>query len=219
MPNPCQHMGRSFGFPLGSKINISIMENKTLKEIVEMNTNALTTIIDFWREHEPFTVLLAYAELKRRNHDINEILNYRITEFCLKNNYYNINSFLSTELQKLGYNSFDEYCEKEINTKKTDASGVVSEGVQEKSNVKYNTEKKYPILRLIRQLLKIIGYLLIVGVLYTSYKFFQNPFVGWFVGLKELFNGFLAVLGVFALAESIAVIIDIEYNTRVNKKE
>ena len=41
------------------------MEKRSIKEITNTDSLALTAIINYWNEWEPNTVLITYAELKR----------------------------------------------------------------------------------------------------------------------------------------------------------
>lgn len=179
-----------------------------------MNTIELTTVIDFWKNYEPSTVLLAYAELKRRKYELNEILSYRITEFCANNNYDNIDSFLSAGLKTIGYDTYDQYYHKEIYTAKHDAVELAT-GEQAVSTDRHDVEKKYPALRIISNLYKIFAYLTIILTLFIAFGVYRSIPT---LFLTSIFTGVFFVLGLFAAAESIMVIIDIERNTRTNNK-
>ena len=191
------------------------MEKRNLKEISQTDTLALTAIIDYWKDYEPNTVLLAYAELKRRKYELNEKINKRLNEFCAKNNCDNIDSFLSSALKAIGYDSYDECYEKEINSMKKVAAEQATK-IEVGSSDNDNTEKKYPALRTISGIYKVFGWLIILATLIVAFVIGQGSAI---FALISIIIGALIVLGVFAVAESIMVFIDIEQNTRTNSKK
>jgi len=58
------------------------METRILKKISNMDTPALTGVIDYCKDYDPKTVLLAYTELKKRNYQIPEKLTKKLNEYC-----------------------------------------------------------------------------------------------------------------------------------------
>lgn len=90
------------------------MEKRTLTEIIQFESIDLTTLIYNWKECEPNTVVLAYAELKRRKFELDDKLFSRLNEFCKKIKYDNIDLFLTATLNASGYKSYEECYEKGI---------------------------------------------------------------------------------------------------------
>jgi hypothetical protein len=191
------------------------MKKMSLKGILQTDTPALTAIIDYWKDYEPNTVLLAYAELKRRKYELNEKLNKRLNDFCAKNNSENIDSVLASALKASGYNSYDECYENEINAMKKVAAEPAPK-IEIGSSDNDNTENKYPALRTISGIYKVFGWLIIVATLIVAFVLGQGSAI---FALISIIVGALIVLGVFAAAESIMVFIDIEHNTRTNTKK
>ena len=44
------------------------MEIRNLKEISKMDSPALSSLLDYWKDYETNSILFAYAELKRRKY-------------------------------------------------------------------------------------------------------------------------------------------------------
>jgi hypothetical protein len=191
------------------------MKKRNLKEISQTDTFALTSIIDYWKDYEPSTVLLAYAELKRRNYSLDRGLIKRINEFCTKNNSADVETLLSAALKDIGYNSYDECYEKEIDAMKKAAAEQATK-IEVGSVDIDHTEKKYPALRTISLGYRIFGWLIILATLIVALEYGQESGI---FALFAIILGALIVLGVFAVAETIMVVIDIEHNTRTNTKK
>jgi hypothetical protein len=190
------------------------MKKGSLKEITKTDTPALTSIIDYWNNYDATTVLLAYAELKRRNYFLNNKLLERINEFCAKHNSTDIESMLSVALKEIGYNSYDECYEKEIGAVKN-AEAERTNKIEIGSPSIDNDEKRYPALRTISGIYKVVGWLIIVATVIVAVALLAQDVA--IFAVIALVIGALIVLGVFAAAESIMVIIDIEHNTRTKK--
>ena len=131
----------------------------------------------------------------------------------MKNNSTDIEILLSNSLNEIGYGSYDEYYEKEIfskrkvieNTTKLDMPFMASE----------YEEKKYPVLRIISGIFQIFGGVTIIAVIVVAVILGKENVIS---AIVTLFVGGLIVLGAFATAESIKVLIDIEHNTRNKTK-
>lgn len=82
-----------------------------MKEIILTDSLALTAIIDYWKENNATTVLLAYAELKRRSHSIDTRLTNRLIDFCSANGNTDIESLLFDKIKTYGFNNYIEYYE------------------------------------------------------------------------------------------------------------
>ncbi len=194
------------------------MKKGSLKEITKTDTPALTSIIDYWNNYDATTVLLAYAELKRRNYSLNNKLliriNERINEFCAKHNSTDIESMLSVALKEIGCNSYDECYEKEIGAVKN-AEAERTNKIEIGSPSIDNDEKRYPALRTISGIYKVVGWLIIVATVIVAVALLAQDVA--IFAVIALVIGALIVLGLFATAESIMVIIDIEHNTRTKK--
>lgn len=129
------------------------METRNINEIHRTDSLALTAIIDYWKDYDTNSVILAYAELKRRNFPIPDRLQKKQIQFCNKNNVANIEDLLNLFLKENQLNSYEEFFEKEIgpiqktkSVKKTpkiknaviDPSNIISAGKAIK-NVVYTT--------------------------------------------------------------------------------
>ena len=79
-----------------------------------------------------------------------------------------------------------------------------------------NKHLRYPALRTISEAYNYLAY--IIGVLTVIAALSLLSTSIWY-GLIVIVSGALIVLGVFAVAESIKVFIDIEENTRLRNKE
>ncbi len=190
------------------------METINLKEIAAMDSEALTEIIEYWKAYDPKKVLLAYAELKKRNYSILDRLTKRQNEFCTKYNYPDFDTFLNTYLKENGYNSYNEYFEKEVEAIK----GVAVESLLKNTAFGYNSENKYPALRTISGIYRVSAWIIGIVTVLFSLLFLQAGEWGLIFTLISIVVGGLIILGVLAVAESIMVFIDIEYNTRQKKK-
>ena len=90
------------------------MKVTSLQEISKMDSFALTSVLDYWKDYEPKSVLLAYAELKRRNYSIPSSLLNKQVQFSERNNGQNIEHLLGVTMKEMGFNSYDEYFYKEF---------------------------------------------------------------------------------------------------------
>ena len=79
-----------------------------------MDSLALTSVLDYWKDYDPTSVLLAYGELKRRDYGIPESLSKKQNQFCEKYSAPNIEDFLNTSMKEIGFNSYEEYFYKEF---------------------------------------------------------------------------------------------------------
>ncbi|MSP70358.1 MAG: hypothetical protein EXR20_08805, partial [Bacteroidetes bacterium] len=106
-----------------------------------MDSIALTAIIDYWNDYDTNSVILAYAELKRRNFSVPESLQKKQIQFCDKNNVSNIEDLLNLFLKENQFNSFEELdAQKALKIKNgvIDPSNIISAGKAIK-NVVYAT--------------------------------------------------------------------------------
>jgi len=78
------------------------MESLSLKEISTRDSLSLSSIIDYWKDYDPKSVLLAYAELLGRKFPIPSHLTNKQNEFCAKNNNTDMDTFLNTYLKENG---------------------------------------------------------------------------------------------------------------------
>jgi len=187
------------------------MKKLTLKEISSTDSLALTAMIDYWKDYDLLTVLLAYGELNRRGFTLDARIAKRISEFCSANNTTNIEILLSAELKTIGHNSYPEYYEKEIGS-------TLKFEEQKKIENKNSTlpERKYPALRTISGIYKVFGWLIAIATLIIAIILGQTYQI--LPIIITLIVGAIFALGVFAAAEAIIVFIDIEHNTRQPKK-
>lgn len=190
------------------------MKILTVQQVSSMDSLALTSIIDFWKYNEPKSVLLAYAELKKRNYAISERLSRRQNEFCAKNNYENIDIFLNAYLKENGHNSYEEICDKEL----TLSENTAAINISDKSDQNSNSYDKYPALRTISSVYKIFAWIVGIVTLIVATMFLNVGTIGIIFSLISIVVGGLIVLVVVAIGESIMVFIDIEHNTRQKVK-
>jgi hypothetical protein len=184
------------------------MKTLILKEISRIDNLALMSVIDYWKDYDPKSVLLAIAELKRRGYPIpEELLLKKIPEFCTKNNFENINTVFSEYLKERGYNSYDEYYQKEMSLQ----SNLSLENSQNNFDNYPNNYDKYPALRTICQIYRISAW--IVGIISIIVAILTIK-IGIILSLSTIVIGGLIVLGLLATAELMMVFIDIERNTR-----
>ncbi len=90
------------------------MKTRNINEIHRTDSLALTAIIEYWKDYDTNSVILAYAELKRRNFPIPERLQKKQIQFCDKNNVAKIEDLLNLLLKENQLNSYEELFEKEI---------------------------------------------------------------------------------------------------------
>ena len=86
------------------------MEKVRLREIIsDYDSQALTSILDYWEDYDSETVILAYAELNRRKFDINKRLLINLEVLSHKNNQPDIDTFLNEFLSNFECNSFEKF--------------------------------------------------------------------------------------------------------------
>lgn len=191
-------------------------KRRSLREIVGMDSPALTAVIDYWKDYDTSSPLLAYAELKRRNYSLDKKLLKRIEEFLVKNNSTDIESLLNNSLNESGYSSYEECLEKEIGFQKKEVENITKINISSTSADTNNEyEKKYPALRTISVVYQAFGYLMMFAVVIIAIILGQENITS---AIIALIGGILTILGVFAVAELIKLFIDIEYNTRTKNK-
>lgn len=186
---------------------------RCLKEIIGMDSPALTAVIDYWKDYDISSPILAYAELKRRNYPLDKRLLKRIEEFLAKNNSTDIESLLESLLNEDGYSSYEEKLEKEMGHKK--------KVVKEKTNIAPTMaassykERKYPALRTISYIYQVFGFIMMFAVIGSAVILVEESITS---AILTLIGGVLIILGIFAVAELIKLFIDIEHNTRTKDK-
>mgnify|MGYP003582615911 CR=1 FL=1 len=165
------------------------MRKFTLVEITKTDTPALTSIINYWKDYDTNSVLLAYGELKRRSYSFNEQLSKRINDFSKSKNDLDIDILLSSALKNIGYVSYSECYEKEIASRKKielDQSEKIEIGHSQMNN-NVNNHNNSPA----KTALYILGGLLLIPGLFQFYSAWQlssidNPFIN-LIG-KNLIN-------------------------------
>ncbi|MFN9109989.1 MAG: hypothetical protein ACK5XN_07965 [Bacteroidota bacterium] len=189
------------------------MKSLTLQEIIETDNDALSYKIECWKEYDAKTVLLCYGELKRRDFKWFESLSRFIASFCSANSQSDIDIYLKNTLNAMGYNSFEDLYEKEMNSSETSSplQNIHKPGVSSQGMINFQ-DNKYPALKTVSLIQKIFGFVLLFISLVVSLVAFQQGVPQ--LGLLALVLGFFFSLIVFAISESIIVLIDIEKNTR-----
>lgn len=186
------------------------MKNLTLAKISNMDSPALTAVIDYWKDYNLKSVLLSYAELKKRDYVIPDRLLKRQNEFCAKNNYVNIDTFLNDYLKENSDISKEESFDKEATSQKeVETKKVLNNSVQSSENY-----YKYPALRTISAVYKVFAWVIGIVTLMIAMLTWDQGNMGITISLISIVIGGLIVLGVLAVSESIKVFIDIEHNTR-----
>lgn len=115
------------------------MKTRNINEIVRTDSLALTAIIEYWKDYDTNSVILAYAELKRRNFPVPERLQKKQIQFCDNNNVTNIEDILNLFLKENQFNSYEEFFEKEIvsiqKVKSAERTLKIKNSVIEPSNI------------------------------------------------------------------------------------
>jgi hypothetical protein len=102
------------------------MKTISLEGISNMDFPALKSVLEYWKEYEKGTLLLCYAELKRRGFAIDEKSMKKLNEISLLNNYSSIDDFLTSYIKKQGFNSYVEYFDNEIGLSKNEKLKLVN---------------------------------------------------------------------------------------------
>ena len=180
------------------------MKNIDYSTIVKMDSPSLSGIIEFWDEYDTITIVLAYTELEKRRFPISQRLKDVESKICLYNAVSSIDKLL-------------ESYKEQINAITSESSDKSAESTRQKPIVLEYTNK-YPMLKTLSGILKIMGYLIGAGTIMSIL------FVGSEGGKESLFliaslliSGAFAVLMTLATAELIVVLVDIEHNTRTKK--
>jgi len=162
------------------------MKSLTLQEIIETDNDALSYKIECWKEYDAKTVLNSQSD---------------------------IDIYLKNTLNAMGYNSFEDLYEKEMNSSETSSplQNIHKPGVSSQGMINFQ-DNKYPALKTVSLIQKIFGFVLLFISLVVSLVAFQQGVPQ--LGLLALVLGFFFSLIVFAISESIIVLIDIEKNTR-----
>lgn len=186
------------------------MKTISIEKIAEMGFNDLTTIIDTWSNYDTNTVTLAYAELLRNNDALPDSQLLPLQAFCKKNNVADINILLNNLLNEIGYKTYESY----VN------SVAGKNAVETIIDDSYSIETtKYPALRMVIGYLKTLAY--IVGLISIIIMVVTFQTMGdqmrWLLIGSQFIIGSVTALLLFAMAETITVVIDIEANTRKSK--
>ncbi len=120
------------------------------------------------------------------------------------------------ELNEKQNKSLNEFCTKHSQDN-TDSflDEVIGKNI-DKKRIKKENENKYPALVSISFMYQILGVVSILVTLIVSIFLLEN---GAIFGLISIVVGAIVALGVFAVAEAIKVLMDIEHNTRTNTKK
>ena len=191
------------------------MESLSLKEISTRDSLSLSSIIDYWKDYDPKSVLLAYAELLGRKFPIPSHLTKKQNEFCAKYNNTDMDTFLNSYLKENGYNTYSEYYEKEIGVAKKEATENILKNTDISTNssaINDSEPARYAALKTVVGLLSGLGYIvIIVGIILLIFL----------ASDKQVLMGFIAVvvsviiaLPLPAYSNLIYVFIDTERNTR-----
>lgn len=87
------------------------MKNITIDDLRKMDSPTLVSIIDYWKEYNKDSVLLANAELERRNWEIPNYLKKKNEEFCNINQLKDIQEGCSILFNNNEYSSYSKFFE------------------------------------------------------------------------------------------------------------
>jgi hypothetical protein len=181
------------------------MKTRNINEINSIDSLALTAIIEYWKDYDTNSVVLAYAELKRRNFPIPERLQNKQIQFCAKNNVANIEDLLNLFLKENQFNSYEDFFEKEIVsiqkekfTEKTlkikntgiDSSNFISAGKAIK-NVVYTT--------LIMFAIALIAFVIVISA--RDMDTIKNTYI--FIGLSSLACNIIILVQLYNAGDSL----------------
>ena len=88
------------------------MKVLSYSDIIAMDSMAQTAVLEYWNDYSPMSVLLAYAELKRKNFLLPNRAEKGAIDFCKKNDVADIDTFLNSKMKEAGFNSYIEYYQK-----------------------------------------------------------------------------------------------------------
>src|ERR1017187_6276482 len=89
------------------------MKSKNLLELEAINDTTLTTIIADWKDYDSKSVVLAYAELKRRDFSLSEEMKKKFDECIQKNYYSDIDSVIDNCLKEERMQSYAYFLNKD----------------------------------------------------------------------------------------------------------
>lgn len=169
------------------------MKKLNLAQIVSMDSLALSSVIDYWKDYEPNSVLLALAVLNKRVFSISKRLNKKLDKFCEKNEQSTIDSYLSSFFREndLDPNDF-KYIPKE----------------QDISVVK---ESKYSSLKGTADFLSVINLIIGIVCVFVVISLFVNG--ESLIAFYLIASTVITVLIFSAISGIIKILIDIEQNT------
>ncbi len=189
------------------------MKTKTIDELKKMDSLALTAVIEFWKDYDANTVLLAFGELKKRGEIIPGRLVKPVRTFLDNNAQPSLDAFLDQYLKENGYSSFEELFGKPV--VKTDSESFRMQSIS--GSASDENRHKYPALRTVSAILKLFALIIAIISAIAAVIFIGNGEGNLLTGLLILASGLLVVLITVALAEAIVVLVDIEFNTRQSK--
>lgn len=182
------------------------MRKFTLVEITKTDTPALTSIINYWKDYDTNSVLLAYAELKRRNYSFDEQLVKQINNFNTSKSDLDIDTLLSSALKNIGYDSYSECYEKEIASRKkieVDQSEKIEIGYSQRINNSTNQNNSPA-----KTALYILGGLLLIPGLFQFYRVwelsaYKNSIIGAYAEItiqqKTSYGALLTIGGIILI--------------------
>jgi len=191
------------------------MKSYTLKTIKNTDSPALTAIIDYWKEYDKTTVILALFELKDREYPYLSKLNENLLKFYKKNGFPDENDLLESFLKDNNSISYKEFCEKNaIEVEVYDLVHSESSG----------ENRKYPFLRIISVMFIVFGILMIISTIFYLFNLelffmiFSLNINSYSLGVQifaVLFYGFFTTTTLFGISEVARALIAIEFNTRM----
>jgi hypothetical protein len=112
----------------------------SFKQLATWDSPSLCSIIEVWQEYDIKTILLVYAEFKRRNFDIPVNIKSCIRQFCISNDANDIDLFVNAYIKNQGYKDYDDYYENVVSIK----AFIIEENTFNiESKPKENTKNNY----------------------------------------------------------------------------
>lgn len=158
-----------------------------LAEIKRLDSPALTHVIEYWKDHDRETVLMAYAELRKRDYPIKNKIEFKFTEFAN-----------GEDVEKLLH---------EITTK-------YDFDTPEEEPVVY-VKSKYETLSGLSDILNAAGWFFLVAALIAAAFMIKDE--NWILSVISIVSGILILLAFLTTAKVILLLIDIAENTSKNQ--
>ena len=181
------------------------MKTRNINEIHRTDSLSLTSIIEYWKDYDTNSVILAYAELKRRNYPVQKMLQKKQIQICDKNNVANFEDLINLFLKENQLNSYEEFIENEIvsiqNAKSSEKILKIKYAVNDPSNIilagKAIKNVVYTTLILIT--IAVIAFLIVSSS--TDIKTIKNTYIS--IGLLSLICNIIIMFQLYSAGDSL----------------